>query len=206
MRKKGIHIVSTTPITAYAHIYGGASSGATMLMPVKTWGYEYVVLSSNQTYPTAGCYSWMYVVASEDNTVIEVTPSVKTKHQDVSGLSPGATKVFTLMKGHILQVRGAYINSDVNGNEPVGTSGAAYNLSGTRVRSIAGPTGECKPIAVFSGSSRTANPITCGSGGGDNDNQQLFPMHAWGKKYLMAPFSPFQGLPHHLSYIRLLQS
>src|SRR5690606_26481486 len=35
---KAIHIVSDVPIVAYAHIFGSASSGATMLMPVKTWG------------------------------------------------------------------------------------------------------------------------------------------------------------------------
>jgi gliding motility-associated-like protein len=62
-------------------------------------------------------------------------------------------------------------------------------LSGTKVRSIANSAGECFPIAVFSGSSRTSNPFTCGSGGGDNDNQQCFPSQAWGKRYLTAPTS-----------------
>jgi hypothetical protein len=41
---------------------------------------------------------------------------------------------------------------------------------------------------VYSGSSRTQNPIPCGSGG-DFIMQQNFPASAWGKKYLTAPTS-----------------
>src|SRR5678815_1118934 len=44
-RFKGIHIVSDVPIVAYAHIYGSASSGASMLMPIDTWGYTYTTLN-----------------------------------------------------------------------------------------------------------------------------------------------------------------
>ena len=87
-RKKGIHIVSDVPIVAYAHIYGSASSGATMLFPIDAWGYSYVSLNSNQEYGS-NCYNWMYVIAQKDNTVIEVTPSVLTRAQDKTGLAPG---------------------------------------------------------------------------------------------------------------------
>ncbi len=183
---KGIHIESNVPITAYSHIYGSASSGATMLIPVTAWGYEYVSLNSNQSY-ASNCYNWTYVIASKDNTVIEVTPTIKTRGQNLTGMVPNSTITVTLMKGHIYQLIGANTASDAFGNG--GTASTGYELSGTRIRSIAGPSGECYPIAVFAGSSRTSNPASCGSGGGDNDNQQLFPMHSWGKKYLTAPFS-----------------
>lgn len=188
-RKKGIHIESTVPIVAYAHIYASANSGATMLLPTDAWGYSYVSLNSNQSY-ASNCYSWMYVVASKDNTVIEITPSVKTRAQDQTGLQPGVPKQITLMKGQIYQVIGANTASNANGTIICGTGATTgYNLSGTIVKSIASPGGECNPIAVFAGSSRTTNPISCGSGGGDNDNQQLFPYHTWGRRYLTAPFS-----------------
>ncbi|HEX6914693.1 MAG TPA: IgGFc-binding protein, partial [Chitinophagaceae bacterium] len=180
-RKKGIHITSNVPIVAYAHIYGSASSGATMLLPVTAWGYSYVSLNSLQSY-SSNCYNWMYVVASKDNTIIEITPSVKTRAQDKTGMQPGVPFQVTLMKGQIYQVIGANLSSDANGNG--GTNSDGYELSGTKVRSV-----NCTPIAVFAGSSRTANDASCGSGGGDNDNQQLFPQHAWGKRYLTAPFS-----------------
>src|SRR5687767_11776424 len=45
-----IHIESDVPIVAYAHIFGQTSSGATMLMPVETWGYSYVSINSKQRY------------------------------------------------------------------------------------------------------------------------------------------------------------
>jgi len=185
-RKKGIHIESDVPIVAYAHIYGSASSGATMLLPTEAWGYSYISLNSFQSY-ASNCYNWMYVIAKNDNTVIEITPSVKTRGQNYTGLQQGVAKQITLMKGQIYQVIGANTGSDANGNG--GGASTGLNLSGTKVRSVANGSGQCYPIAVFAGSSRTANPASCGSGGGDNDNQQLFPMHAWGKRYLTTPFS-----------------
>ncbi len=74
--KKGIHITSTEPIVAYAHIYGETSSGATMLMPVETWGYNYISINSAQRNAD-NAYSWMYVVAKENNTRVVITPSVR---------------------------------------------------------------------------------------------------------------------------------
>lgn len=185
-RRKGIHIESTVPIVAYAHIYGQTSSGATMLLPVTAWGYSYVSLNSRQDY-LPNCYNWMYVIASKDNTVIQVTPSVVTRAQNLTGLRPGVTSTITLMKGQIYQVIGANDGADANGNG--GNASSGLQLTGTTVRSMANGASDCNPIAVFAGSSRTYNPASCGSGGGDNDNQQLFPQHAWGKKYLTAPFS-----------------
>jgi gliding motility-associated-like protein len=171
---KGIHIVSNVPIVSYAHIYGSASSGATMLMPVETWGYSYMSINSRQEYQP-DCYSWMYVIAEKDNTVIEITPSVPTRN----GRPAGVPFIVTLQRGEIYQVVGA---------NPTGGF-AALELSGTTVRSIANAAGVCYPVAVFAGSSRTGNPASCGVGGGDNDNQQMFPTQAWGKRYLTAPTS-----------------
>jgi hypothetical protein len=114
-RKKGIHIQSNAPIVAYAHIYGSMSSGATMLLPVTAWGYTYVSLNSRQNY-ASNCYNWMYVIASKDNTVIQVTPKVVTRAQNLTGLRPNQTTTITLMKGQIYQVIGANDDADANGN------------------------------------------------------------------------------------------
>ena len=171
---RGINIKSDTPIVAYAHTFGSASSGATMLMPVDTWGNLYFTLNSRQTYAN-NCFSWAYCVAQENNTVIEITPSVETRT-----LRPaGVPFTVTLNKGQIYQIIG---------NNPTGGS-TALEISGSKFKSVANASGVCPPIAVFSGSSRTTNPIGCGSGGGDNDNQQCFPTKTWGKTYLTAPTS-----------------
>lgn len=172
-RYKGIHIVSDVPIVAYGHIFGSASSGATTLLPVNTWGYYYVSLNSEQNYGS-DCFSWMYVIASHDSTVVEITPSALTRN----GRPANVPFTVTLNKGQIYQVVGS-----TNGS-------SGPELTGTKVRSIANPGDTCYPIAVFSGSSRTA--ITCtpgGSGSGDNNMQQVFPSQAWGKRYLLAPTS-----------------
>ncbi|WP_164974081.1 PKD domain-containing protein [Filimonas effusa] len=175
--KKGIHIVSlNNPIVAYAHIYGNVASGATMLMPVTAWGYNYTAMNSQQ-YDAPKSYSWMYVIAKENNTKVEIIPSVLTR----LGKQPNVPFTVELEKGHIYQLVGDADCSTGNGVE----------LTGTTVRSIAGRDGECHAVAVFCGSGRTMGEITeCGVGGGrDNDIQQLFPEQAWGKRYFTAPFS-----------------
>ncbi|MCW3467600.1 PKD domain-containing protein [Chitinophaga nivalis] len=172
-QNKSIHIKSNVPIVAYAHIYGSASSGATMLMPEETWGYSYISVNSQQYYDN-NCYSWMFAIANHDNTVIEITPSVTSRN----GRPAGVPFTATLNKGDIYQLVG----------ESLGNS-QGRELTGTTVKSIANSNGECYPIAVFSGSSRTS--IACGSmgGSGDNNIQQIFPFQAWGKRYLTAPTS-----------------
>jgi gliding motility-associated-like protein len=172
--KKGIHIVSDVPIVAYAHIYGSASSGATMLMPEETWGYYYVSLNSQQDYDF-DCFSWMFVIAKENNTVVEITPSVLTRNDK----PPGVPFTVTLNRGQIYQVVGASLGGS-----------AGREMTGTTVRSIANSDDTCYPVAVFSGSSRTS--IACAGNfgsSGDNNIQQVFPSQAWGKRYLTAPSS-----------------
>jgi trimeric autotransporter adhesin len=171
---RGIHITSDVPIVAYAHIYGSASSGATMLMPVAVYGYEYYGLTSRQNYAT-NTFSWINVVAAYDSTVVQITPSVPTR----GGRPAGVPFTVNLNKGDVYQVMGALIS---------GSEG--YDVTGTKVKSISNVNGKCFPIAVFSGSSRTG--LGCGSSAGssgDNAIQQNFPSQAWGTKYLTAPTS-----------------
>lgn len=169
---RNIHIESDVPIVAYAHIYGNVSSGATMLMPVESWGYSYTSVNSKQAGVSL-CFSFLYVIAKENNTVIRITPTVTSR----LGKPPGVPFDVTLQKGQIYQLLG----------QTTGTNG--LELTGTTIKSIANAAGDCYPIAVFSGSSRTGNPCSLGSGGRDNDMQQLFPHQAWGKRYLLAPTS-----------------
>ncbi len=175
-RKKGIHITSTTSIVAYAHIYGSVSSGATMLMPVSTWGYNYTSVNSDQNNAD-NAYSWMYIIANDDSTWVRITPSVPTS----TGRPAGVPFDTVLYRGEIYQIIGQLTSTT-----------AGYNLTGTTVRSINLGLGICHPVAVFSGSSRTGGEPPCSAsqgGGRDNDMQQLFPEQAWGKRYLTAPFS-----------------
>ncbi|TWI84509.1 right-handed parallel beta-helix repeat-containing protein [Chitinophaga japonensis] len=171
---KGISIESDEPIVAYAHIFGSASSGATMLLPVGTYGYEYYVLTSKQYYSSSNSYSEFFVIADQDNTVVEITPSVPT----LGGRPANVPFTVTLNKGEVYQVLGAMI---------AGSEG--YDLTGSRIRSVQNADGRCFPVAVFSGSSRTG--IGCNNNGSSGDNLivQNFPSQAWGRRYLTAPTS-----------------
>lgn len=175
-----VHIESDVPIVAYAHIFGSFSSGATMLMPVESWGYSFMSINSQQIDAGGPGFSWVYVIAQHDNTVIRVTPSVTTR----LGKPAGVPFDITMQRGQIYQFIG---QSDAGGN--------GNQFTGSTVKSIANAAGDCYPIAVFSGSSRTkGESVPCGTNSGrDNDMQQCFPMQAWGKRYLTAPFSAASG-------------
>ena len=174
--ERGISIESDIPIVAYAHIYGNTSSGATMLLPVGTYGYEYYTLSTKQSYST-NTYSWFYVVAAYDNTQVEIIPSQRT----LAGRPAEVPFTVTLNRGEVYQVLGALLSEN---------SSQGFDLTGSRVRSVQNSAGKCYPIAVFSGSSRTSINCDGGTGGnGDNIIQQNFPSQAWGKRYLTAPTS-----------------
>jgi gliding motility-associated-like protein len=168
LSSRGVHVVSDVPIVAYAHCTGSASSGATLLLPVETYGNTYFSVNSEQRYNN-DCYSWFFVIASQNNTVVEITPSAPTR----GGRAANSPFTVTLNKGEIYNVMGA-IQSGTNG----------YDLTGSKIKSVANSSGECLPIAVFSGSSRT---YICGSGGGDYIIQQIFPASAWGNRYLTSP-------------------
>jgi gliding motility-associated-like protein len=172
---RSVHIISDVPIVAYAHIFGSVSSGATMLLPIESWGYAYTSINSYQVNAGGPGYSWCYTIAKEDNTRIEVIPAVTT----LTGKPAGVPFYVNLNKGEIYQF---VAPSDADGNGP--------QLTGSRIKSVANASGDCYPIAVFSGSSRTRGELACGTGSGrDNDMQQCFPTQTWGKLYLTAPFS-----------------
>lgn len=180
----GIHITSDNPIVAYAHIYSSTNSGASLLFPVNTLGQDYYSLNFTQKANTTASNSWAFVVATEDNTMVEITPSANTlKHL------AGRTFSVTLNKGQIYNLMGTS-----SGNDGV-------DLTGTRIRSVSTGNSGCKRIAVYSGSGRVS--INCENAVTSSDNlfQQVFPQSAWGKKFLTVPTS---GLPNN--YFRIAVS
>ncbi|MDB5940433.1 MAG: hypothetical protein JWP77_2797, partial [Polaromonas sp.] len=169
---RGIHITSNQPIVAYAHIYSSSNSGASLLFPVETLGSDYYSLNFTQKANTGDAHSWAFVIATEDNTEVEITPSAKTlKH------NAGQSFVVPLKKGEIFNLMG----------ETTGLTGV--DLTGTRIRSVRNGIQSCEKIAVFSGAGRVS--INCDNAAdapsADNLIQQVFPRSAWGNKYLTVP-------------------
>ncbi len=173
---QGIHITSDKPVVAYAHIYNGNVSGATLLFPTNTLGREYYSMNFTQVSNEANSNSFCYAVATDTGTTtIEVIPSAPTL-----SMNAGQTYTFTLKQGEIFNMLG---QEDESGNNVFTGS----DLTGTIVRSKS-INGNCKRIAVFSGAGKIM--ISCGSSSqnsSDNYMVQAFPKNAWGKYFLTVP-------------------
>ena len=165
---KGIYIHSTSPIVAYAQIWGSQVTATTILFPLKTLGRKYTSLNYTQVSNATGMRSYVFAIATENGTIIEAKPSAATS----TALPVGSWTSRTLNKGDVWLIRGAADNTD---------------LTGTQFRSVASATGTCKPIAVFAGSQKIS--VTCSSSSASSDNlfQQCFPVAAWGRKFVSAP-------------------
>lgn len=170
---KSIQVIAEKPVVVYSHIFKAARSAATLVLPTKVLGREYYATAYTQNSPGGNnpgpAYSEFTIVAVEDNTLIEITPTAKELNNHHAA---GQTFQITLQKGDIYQYQ------------------SSTDLSGSHILSIASTGGICKPIAVFSGSSWVGfcgNGVPSGSGG-DNLYQQLYPITAWGKEFITAPF------------------
>jgi gliding motility-associated-like protein len=169
---KGIHITSVNSVAIYAHIFSSAVSGATLLLPVNSMGKDYYSINYTQTSNSLSpqqenkpSYSIFMVIATQDNTTVEITPSAFL----LDGTPPGKILTVQLSKGQVYQ---GLSNND---------------LSGTRIQSISTAAGSCTKIAVFSGSSKIQ--IGCGNTDMTSDNlfQQVYPTATWGKNYITVP-------------------
>lgn len=172
----GIHVTSTRPIVAYAHIYDNNVSGASLLFPTPTLGQDYYVLGFTQQSNSNYSYPFCFVVATEDNTTVEITPSANTQNH-----SAGVPFTQVLQQGEILNLLGQLTGG--SGDQRTGV-----DLTGTRIRSVSSGSNGCTKIAVFCGSGKLN--IKCdpaGRGSADNTFQQIFPFSAWGKNYITTP-------------------
>ncbi|MBQ4476771.1 MAG: gliding motility-associated C-terminal domain-containing protein [Bacteroidales bacterium] len=162
---KGLLITSTDTISLYASNFASASFDGSIVLPTTALGNEYII----QTYkPTLAGYtddeacSEFSVTATEDNTIVDVTPSVSCYTNSSATTTSNFT--ITLNRGQSAFIKSATRNE--NGN-----------LSGTRVIAR-----DCKKIAVFNGNNTTQVP----SGNyGDHIYEQAFPTTSWGKKFVI---------------------
>lgn len=159
-----IHIIAEDSITAFVASMQDYSRDATNLIPTQALGKEYMVSS----YAASGIGSSQFViVATEDDTEIEITPTVNT----TAGNLAGVPFEVTLNRGQTYLVQ---------------ANAGGFDLTGTLVSSIDSGTA-CSNFAVFGGSTCTNVPDGCFA------CDQIFtiqsPIAAWGKEYLIAPFA-----------------
>jgi len=167
---KTVRVLTDKNSVVYAYITRSAVSGATVCLPTPVLGKEYYSMNYTQLSNETNSNSYFTIIAVEDNTTVEITPSANTKN----GWVGGTTYTVNLNKGQIYQVLGTH-----SGN--TGT-----DLTGSLIRSVSSGASGCKRIAVFSGSGKIS--IGCATGQtSDNLYQQLYPTGSWGLKYLTVP-------------------
>ncbi len=161
---KAFHIKTSSPVTSYQMFpYGGgsvAATSATLLMPLSAWGTNYVAINAykpSEIAPDKGIPS-LDIVASEDNTTIELNPKVAIQAgAGVSASPAGLVAKYQLQRGEYLQltqheeITGSIIQAD-------------------------------KPIGVFGGA--TCINVPADKEACDTAQQQLLPIKKLGREYV----------------------
>ncbi len=165
------HITSSVPVSAYDILpYGGAHThfpGATMLMPTSAWGTNYVMIATPVGTATPPGPLWGQILATEDNTTVQVLPSVALPAAATFAAAPaGMTATYTLSAGDFLEWELPSTSSD---------------LSGTVLSSD-------KPIAAFAGN-RFFRLQPMSEPGGEEAHGQIPPVSALGNDYVAAPYA-----------------
>lgn len=153
-----IRISSTDTISVYSSNFASATFDAANILPTQALGNEYII----QCFPPVINQSEFSITAIENNTIIDITPSVSIN----SGTTHSANSTFsvTLNRGQSVFMKST-------------STGAAGDLSGTHIVAR-----DCKKIAVFNGDCSTNVPSDEFA---DHIYEQAFPVNSWGKMFVV---------------------
>lgn len=158
---RAVKVVSNDPVTVYGLNFRTASTDAYLAYPVNSLGNEYLIMSYRNIIAANTNNNTMFaVVASENNTIVTITPSVTTGIR-----SAGVPYQVTLNQGDVYQLRN--------------TESATADFTGTLISSD-------KPIGVFGGHSCANVPFNVGSC--DILISMLPSINTWGKNFVTIPF------------------
>ena len=166
---RGIKVVATDTISVYSTNIAHVSFDASYVLPTESLGDDYIIQTYDQSHGTSlnnyvnkNLTSAFLIVATEDDTEIDITPTTET-----FGHRPaGETFSITLNAGQTYHVRS---NRTSNNRD----------LSGTRITAH-----DCKKIAVFNGNTLTCIPTSM-SNGFDHVYEQAMPLRSWGKNFVV---------------------
>ena len=167
--QKGIKVQSSDTISVYCTNIAYVSFDASFVLPTESLGDDYIIQSFDQSIsPNSNYYAYnnetcsFVIVATEDNTDIDITPTVAT----LGGHQAGQTFTITMNAGETYHVRSTRTSND-------------RDLSGTHIVAS-----DCKKIAVFNGNTLTCIPIDQGNGF-DHVFEQAMPLRSWGKTFVV---------------------
>jgi hypothetical protein len=157
IQRRGIFVTANDTINVYGINYKINTEDATVILPLHTLREDYYVMS----YKEEGIGSSEFlIVAVEDNTVLEITPTAPVN----GGRPQGIPYSITMNKGETYQAQ------------------SVGDLTGTRITIKAG--NPCKKFAVFGGNT-CSNVGNCGRC--DHLYEQMFPINTWGYTYIVSP-------------------
>lgn len=166
---KSLHITSEKEISVYAENFQQASCDASLVLPTEACG-SYYIIQNNVSRTESEKYTFrpstFNIVAFEDDTEVEITPTLTTS----DGKPANVPFTITLNKGDVYQV--------ANLKEDMGKG-----LSGSQVRVLFG-----KKVAVYSGNNCSNVPDECISGDSDILYDVAYPVSSWGKNFIIRPF------------------
>ena len=167
--EKGLKVESSDTISVYCTNIAYVSFDASFVLPVESLGDEYIIQSYDQSrdgstnpYVYNNETSAFLILATEDNTEIEITPACNT----LGGRPANETFTITMNAGETYHVRSV-------------RTGSQRDLSGTHILAA-----DCKRIAVFNGNTVTCIPIDMGNGY-DHVFEQAMPLRSWGKNFVV---------------------
>lgn len=154
----GIRLRSNDSVNVKAFHYRVFFTESTLILPVHEIGSQYLIMAQADAAGTSP--SEFVVLATQNNTTIEIIPSVVTM-----GTRPvGVPFNVTLQQGQMYQLQ------------------SLSDLSGTEVRSL----DPAKKIAVFGGARQAE--FGCNAGADDHIYDQVYPVWPFGTKYHVVPF------------------
>lgn len=166
VEKMGILVETQDTVSLFAINFKDHTADASKILPVESLGTDYMIVSYESLQGSELFPSEMLIVASQDGTEVEITPTATTE----GGHAAGVPFIVQLDKGDAYQVK---------------SIGTASDLTGSRIRATE-KSGECRAFAVFSGV-RCANiPIDCAAC--DHIFDQNFPVATWGTDYYTIPY------------------
>jgi gliding motility-associated-like protein len=164
VENKGIFISTADTVSVFAINFNDFTADATKILPIQSLGIDYMVSSYGSGFANYG--SECLIVATEDDTEIEIIPSAQTS----GGNAPGVPFIVQLDRGESYQIQ---VNESFQ------------DLTGTIIRGTE-VSGECRPFAVFSGTSCVNIPDQCTAC--DHIFEQNFPVGTWGNEFHLVPF------------------
>lgn len=165
--RKAIILTASDTVSVFISNVATYSFDASFVLPVESLGSEYIIQSDQQSI--SGNYntgqqetSSFVIIALEDNTEVEITPSVKT----LGGHHAGVPFTVSMSAGQTYFVRS---NNESEWRDLSGSSVFAFNG---------------KKLAVFNGNTLTRIPGNANNGR-DHIFEQALPVDSWGKRFVV---------------------